>query len=150
MNIYEPHKSSIGNIDANVMALIAYGAAIVVIFIPGIKIIAWLAPIVIYILEKDSNFVKFHAMQAFLINIVGIIFSSIIFMIIGGSLGLMFFRPLAYGALGTILLSAIITGIVAIVITIFEIISMVKCYEYKEYEIPLIGIMARKIAHKNY
>jgi len=150
MNIYEPHKSSIGNIDANVMALIAYGAAIVVIFIPGIKIIAWLAPIVIYILEKDSNFVKFHAMQAFLINIVGIIFSSIIFMIIGGSLGLMFFRPLAYGAIGTILLSAIITGIVAIVITIFEIISMVKCYEYKEYEIPLIGIMARKIAHKNY
>ncbi|WP_346913070.1 DUF4870 domain-containing protein [Clostridium sp.] len=150
MNIYEPHKSSIGNIDANVMALIAYGAAIVVIFIPGIKIIAWLAPIVIYILEKDSNFVKFHAMQAFLINIVGIIFSSIIFMIIGGSLGLMFFRPLAYGAIGTILLSAIITGIVAIVITIFEIISMVKCYEYKEYEIPFIGIMARKIAHKNY
>ncbi|WP_346928505.1 DUF4870 domain-containing protein [Clostridium sp.] len=150
MNIYEPHKSSIGDIDANVMALIAYGAAIVVIFIPGIKIIAWLAPIVIYILEKDSNFVKFHAMQAFLINIVGIIFSSIIFMIIGGSLGLMFFRPLAYGAIGTILLSAIITGIVAIVITIFEIISMVKCYEYKEYEIPLIGIMARKIAHKNY
>lgn len=150
MNIYEPHKSSIGNIDANVMALIAYGAAIVVIFIPGIKIIAWLAPIVIYILEKGSSFVKFHAMQAFLINIVGIIFSSIIFMIIGGSIGLMFFRPLVYGALGTILLSAIITGIVAIVITIFEIISMVKCYEYKEYEIPLIGLMARKIAYKKY
>jgi len=150
MNIYEQHKSSIGNIDANVMALIAYGAAVVVIFIPGIKIIAWLAPIVIYILEKDSKFVKFHAMQAFLINIVGIIFSSIIFMIIGGSLGLMFFRPLTYGAIGTILLSAIITGIVAIVITIFEIISMVKCYEYKEYEIPLIGIIARKVAHKNY
>jgi len=150
MNIYEPHKSSIGNIDANVMALIAYGAAIVVIFIPGIKIIACLAPIVIYILEKDSSFVKFHAMQAFLINIVGIIFSSIIFMIIGGSIGLMFFRPLAYGALGTILLSAIITGIVAIVITIFEIISMVKCYEYKEYEIPIIGLMARKIAYKKY
>ncbi len=71
-------------------------------------------------------------------------------MIIGGSIGLMFFRPLAYGALGTILLSAIITGIVAIVITIFEIISMVKCYEYKEYEIPIIGLMARKIAYKKY
>jgi uncharacterized membrane protein len=150
MNIYEPHKSSIGNIDANIMALIAYGAAIVVIFIPGIKVIAWLAPIVIYVLEKDSSFVKFHSMQAFLINIAGIIFSSIIFMIIGGSIGLMFFRPMAYGALGTILLSAMITGIVAIVITIFEIISMVKCYEYKEYEIPLIGLMAKKIAYKKY
>ena len=150
MNIYEPHKSSIGNIDANVMALIAYGAAIIVIFIPGIKIVAWLAPIVIYILEKESSFVKFHAMQAFLINIVGIIFNTIILMIIGGSIGLMFFRTFSYGALGTIILSAIITGIVAIVITIFEVISMVKCYQYKEYEIPLIGRLSRKIAYKNY
>ena len=85
MNIYEPHKSSIGNVDANLMALIAYGAAIVVIFIPGIKIISWLAPIVIYILEKDSHFVKFHSMQAFLINVIGITFNIIILMIIGGA-----------------------------------------------------------------
>lgn len=150
MNIYEPHKSSIGNIDANLMALIAYGAAIVVIFIPGIKIISWLAPIVIYILEKDSYFVKFHSMQAFLINVIGIIFNIIILMIIGGSMGMLFFRPFYYGALGTIVLAGIITAIVAIVITIFEIIAMIKCYQYKEYEIPLIGTLARKIVNKNH
>jgi uncharacterized membrane protein len=150
MNIYEPHKSSIGNVDANLMALIAYGAAIVVIFIPGIKIISWLAPIVIYILEKDSHFVKFHSMQAFLINVIGIAFNIIILMIIGGSIGMLFFRPIYYGALGTIVLVGIITAIVAIVITIFEIIAMIKCYQYKEYEIPLIGTLTRKIVNKNH
>lgn len=149
MNIYEPHKSSIGNIDANLMALIAYGAAIVVIFIPGIKFISWLAPIIIYVLEKDSYFVRFHSMQAFLINIIEIIFNITIFMIIGGSIGILFFRPFAYGALGTILLTGLITGIVAILITIFEIIAMIKCYQYKEYEIPLIGVLTRKIVNKN-
>jgi len=150
MNIYEPHKSSIGNVDANLMTLIAYGAAIVVIFIPGIKIISWLVPIVIYILEKDSHFVKFHSMQAFLINVVGIIFNIIILMIVGGSIGMLFFRPFYYDVLETILSAGIITIIVTIVIIIFEIIAMVKCYQYKEYEIPLIGILARKIVNKNH
>ncbi len=150
MNSFDQHKSSIGDIDANIMALIAYGAAIIVIFIPGIKFIAWLTPIVIYILEKESSFVKFHAMQAFIINIVGIIIEIIISIVIGGSFGLLFFRPLSYGAWGTILLSGILMGIVSILVTIFEIITMVKAYRYEEYEMPIIGSWTRKVINKNY
>ncbi|HAK42487.1 MAG TPA: hypothetical protein DCM59_06985 [Clostridium sp.] len=63
---------------------------------------------------------------------------------------MLFFRPFYYGALGTIVLAGIITAIVAIVITIFEIIAMIKCYQYKEYEIPLIGTLTRKIVNKNH
>ncbi len=149
MNSFEPHKSSIGDIDANIMALIAYGAAIIVIFIPGIKFIAWLVPIIIYILEKESVFVKFHAMQAFIINIVGIILEIIISIVIGGSFGFLFFKPLSYGVWGAIILSGILMGIVSILVTIFEIISMVKAYHYEEYEMPIIGRWTRKVTNKN-
>ena len=41
--IVEPHKSSIGNLDANVMALLAYLATGILMYIPYIKYVAWLA-----------------------------------------------------------------------------------------------------------
>ncbi|MEG1254324.1 hypothetical protein [Clostridium sp.] len=142
---WEPHKSSIVDMDANVIALFIYGAAIITIFIPGISYISWLVPIIIYFLEKDSSFVKFHAMQGFLLNIAGIIIKFIILVIIGGSAGLLLFNPFAYGVWGTMIIAGLFTGIVSIIITIFEIICMVKAYNYKGYKIPLVGNLAEKI-----
>ena len=38
--IYNPHQSSIGNLNANVMALICYVASVVVGFIPVLRYVA--------------------------------------------------------------------------------------------------------------
>ncbi|MEG2290052.1 MAG: DUF4870 domain-containing protein [Clostridium sp.] len=144
----EPHKSSILDLNANVIALIAYAAAIITIFIPGVNYISWLVPIIIYFMEKNSEFVKFHAMQGFLLNMVGIIINLVILFVIGGSVGMLFFTPLAYGALGTLLIVGLVTGAVNIAITIFEIIAMVKAYQYRGYKIPMVGRFAEKIVKK--
>ncbi|NLF21130.1 MAG: hypothetical protein GX588_06935, partial [Clostridiaceae bacterium] len=45
--LYPPHKSSLGNLDANVLALLAYLAAVVVGWIPVLRYGAWLAPLVL-------------------------------------------------------------------------------------------------------
>ncbi|MEG0306714.1 MAG: DUF4870 domain-containing protein [Clostridium sp.] len=144
----EPHKSSILDLNANIIALIAYAAAIITIFIPGVNYISWLVPIIIYFMEKNSEFVKFHAMQGFLLNMVGIIINLVILFVIGGSVGMLFFTPLAYGALGTLLIVGLVTGAVNIAITIFEIIAMVKSYQYRGYKIPMVGRFAEKIVKK--
>ena len=70
----DPHKSTIGGMDANLLALIAYIASAAVGFIPLLRYLAWLAPLVIFFMEKESGFVKFHAMQSFVLNLIGAAF----------------------------------------------------------------------------
>lgn len=84
-----PHKSSLGGLDANLMALLCYVAAFVIGLIPGIRYVAFLAPLVLYFLEKNSRFVKFHAMQAFILELLymllGLILSLIGTAVVAGS-----------------------------------------------------------------
>ncbi len=143
--IYQQHKSSIGNIDANVMALLAYLAPVILGFIPGISYVAWAAPLVLYFVEKNSLLVKFHAMQALAIQIVSTIL-RIIYTIVassaavgvgfaGGFIGV----TAAVGVLGVFTL---IYGVLAIILLVFDIIAMVKAYRYIEYRIPVAGRLA--------
>jgi|WetSurMetagenome_2_1015567.scaffolds.fasta_scaffold711495_1 uncharacterized membrane protein len=151
-NTVEPHKSSIGNMDANILALIAYVGAAVISWIPGLRYVAWLVPLVIFFLEKNSGFVKFHAMQAFLLNLVGQILVFIISVVVGGIVAASYRNILtgysavaALGALGVI--SAIVI-IISIIITIFAAIALYNAYMYKDYHIPFVGKLADKFAGK--
>jgi len=142
--IYEPHKSSIGGLDANLMALIAYLGGAVLGLIPGVKYVAFLVPIIIFILEKDSEFVKFHAMQSILLSVVGLIFAIIIAII-----SAILVATMSYGALGAFSIILIITWLISIALLVFFIIAAVKAYKYQIYKMPLIGNIAAKIAIKN-
>ncbi len=141
-----PHRSSLG-MDANVMALLCYIAAFVLAWIPIVKWVAPAAPLVIFFIEKESPFVKFHAMQAFILEVVNWVL-SIIFSII---LSAVAYNPYAYltgrgwGALGAI---SIISTIVGIALTVFAIIALIKAYGYFEYKIPLVGNFAMKFSRK--
>ncbi|MEL7570443.1 MAG: DUF4870 domain-containing protein [Eubacteriaceae bacterium] len=128
--IYEPHKSSIGNLDANVVALIAYIGSLILGYIPIIKYVAFLVPIIIFIIEKESKFVKFHAMQSILLCAVSWIISII----------LVIFR---YSSVIWILFI-----IIGLTLLVFYIIGAVKSYKYELYKMPLIGNWAEKIALK--
>ena len=143
--IYQPHRSSLGNIEANVMALLAYLAPVILGFIPGVSYVAWAAPLVLYFVEKNSLLVKFHAMQALAIQIVSTILSVIYSIIVssaavgigvtGGILGI----PSIVGVWG---IFTLVYGVLAIVLLVFDIMAMVKAYRYVEYRIPVAGKLA--------
>lgn len=52
--IYAPHKSTIGNLDANLVALLVYFVSTVAGWIPIVKYAAWLAPLVVFFVEKTA------------------------------------------------------------------------------------------------
>lgn len=144
----QPHKSSLGNMDANLMALLVYLAPIILAWIPVIKYVAWAVPLVVFFLEKDSKFVKFHSMQAILLSavgaVLGLIFSLIKAGVIAGSYASGY--GVVVGALGLVYLWARrLALIITIIIIVFEIIAMVRAYGYVAYRIPLIGNWAAKI-----
>lgn len=114
---YGPHQSSIANTDANIVALLAYILPCILTYIPLIGHAAWLIPLIIFLIEKDSQFVKFHSMQAFLLTIV----STIV------------------GFFTHIILIGIIARCLMIVITILALVALFKAYNYKKFEIPVIG-----------
>ena len=145
----EPHKSSLGDLDANIVALIAYVAAGVIGWIPYLKYVAWLAPLVIFFLEKKSGFVRFHAMQAFILNAISAVLSFLLVVVIGGiAMGSMNTVGNVYAAAGTVLLLGTIATIIGVIITIFAIIALVNALQYKTYRIPVIGNLADKFSNK--
>ena len=158
--VYPPHKSSFGNLDANVLALLTYLSASIASFIPGLKYVAWLAPGLIYILEKSSKLVKSHAAQALTINILGSLF-NIILKIVGSIITVIvrkatkptdiydlwdFYGNKSYQAAATVgTIFFLLSLAVSIVILVFEILAMVNAYKYSEYKIPLIGSLSEKL-----
>ena len=147
--IYNPHKSSMGNLNANVMALLCYIASVVVSLIPVVRYVAWLAPLALFLMEKQSKFVKFHAMQSFLLHIVSAVLGFLVSVVLGGILGVSAMSAATYYvATGLAGIISLLTSAISLVILVFAIIAMVGAYQYKETHIPVIGDIAQRIAQK--
>lgn len=147
--LYQPHQSSIGNLRANAMALICYGASVVLGFIPIVRYAAWVAPLVLFLMEKQSKFVKFHAMQSFLLHVVGAALSLVVSLVLRGIIGAGSLNAASfYAAAGISGVIGLLTTIISIVILVFTIIAMVGAYHYKETHIPVIGGIAEKLSQK--
>lgn len=146
--IWQPHKSSIFGLDANVMAMLSFLAAAVVGWIPFLGYVSWLAPLVIFFVEKNSPLVRKNAMQAFVIQLLGQAVSIVISLL--SLLTTASFVNVFTGAamVGTSFIFALLLGIVNIIVFIFEIIAMIKAYKYKEYHIPVVGKIADWAIHK--
>lgn len=158
--VYSPHKSSLGDVDANYIAVACYGASVVLSMIPVLKYIAWLAPLVIYFLEKKSLLVKFHAIQALILNAIGAVLSLIAFII--GKIIVSALKPdytvdyyltgeyaedLRAAAAATSIFAAI-AWIIAVGLGILQVLSALKAYKYSEYKLPVIGGIADKVTEK--
>lgn len=152
--IQQPHKSSLGNLNANVVAIFCYCIAIIFSLIPDVRFVAWSVPLFFFLSEKDSVLVKFHAMQAFVINIIGAILSLL----------LVSFRGLVNEILTSVLKRSysfnfnvpdIVYSIFTIVIVIFilliavpQIIAIFKAKKFIAFPIPLISTLVKKISNK--
>ncbi len=145
----EPHKASIGGMDANLLALIAYIASTVIGFIPLLRYFAWLAPLVIFLMEKESGFVKFHAMQSFVLNLMGAALGFIVTVLIGGSVAAAIGSRAGAAALGFAGLVGLLTTAISVIILIFAVIAMINAYKYNIYYIPLAGKVAENFSGKS-
>lgn len=148
--IYEPHKSTIANLDANLVALLVYIISAVAGFIPVVKYVAWLAPLVVFFIEKNSRLVKFHSMQAFLINVVSSIISIIIAIISAAvAAAALVSGADPYGAVLGAGLSAVIGMVLQIGLVVVAVLAMISAWRYEEKSMPIVGALTLKIIGKN-
>jgi len=105
-------KSSTG-LEENVAGLLCY-------------VLGWITGLVFFLIEKDSNFVRFHAMQSIIVfgvlSVASIIFSWI--PVIGG----------------------VITGLISLLALVLWIILMIKAYQGEKFKLPWAGDLADKQA----
>ncbi|ASI98799.1 DUF4870 domain-containing protein [Thermococcus celer] len=109
-----PKKTSLG-LDENVEGLLAY-------------LLFWVTGIIFLVLEKESDFVRFHAMQS-TITFLGLMVLSYIFAII----------PIIGGILSYLLW---LLGLV------LWILGMLKAYQGERYKFPLVGDLAEQWLEK--
>lgn len=144
--------SSIGNMKENVAALLAYLSATIISFIPVPSIIyfAILGPILFYVLEKKSKFVKKHAAQAIVLYVISLIISIILLLVSSTFVNSLIVNPQnvlnnPYSYLSGYSIIAFIAGVINLIFAIFSIIAMVKAYKHEYYSIPLVGKLAENI-----
>lgn len=142
----EPHSSSLG-MEANIAVLIAYLGGVVIGWIPWFSYIAFLLPLIIFILEKESKFVRFHAMQSCSLCILDLVISLLLIVV-----SRLIAPSLYYSSPGIALsiISAVsFTGVlISLAILVVVIIGVINTFQYKEYRLPLLSDLADKLLVK--
>jgi uncharacterized membrane protein len=111
-----PQESATG-LEPNVAGLLAY-------------ILGWITGLIFFLLEKDDQFVRFHAMQSI------IVFGGIT--IIQIVLGVLRFVPYI-GIVFLALFSIVWLGAIAL-----WILLMIKAYQGERYKLPRVGDIAER------
>ncbi|NLA26294.1 MAG: DUF4870 domain-containing protein, partial [Firmicutes bacterium] len=100
------------------------------------------------LVEKESDFVRFHAMQSFLLSILSYVLRlvmSVIQIIFSPALSDIATLPsvqivgVVIGVLGTIF---------SIAILVMAIIALINGYQYKKYRLPLLGNLAAVLSDR--
>lgn len=126
-------KSSTG-LDENIAAALA-------IFF------GWLGGLIFFLIEKESRFVKFYAMQSILFNVAVLVLFivlwvlTVVLVLIGAVIGDVVAS--LFGLVGTLLW--VVFG-VAVVIAV--VICLVKAFQKQYFKLPIIGNMAEKFSAK--
>jgi uncharacterized membrane protein len=107
-------KTSIG-LEENVAGLLCY-------------VLGWVSGLVLFLLETENKFVRFHAVQSIIVfgflNIVGVIFGWMSWF------------------------GWIISSFVGLLAFVFWIVLMVKAYQGTMYRLPVAGDLAEKWSGK--
>ncbi len=141
--IYEPHRSSILDLDANLLCVLLYLIPLISFFIQSFRILVWLIPLIAYLIEKNSPLVKFHAAQCLIIQLTVSVVSFVLWLIAAVSAGaslLIGFNVLAF--FGTVGITGIVTLLLCGIVLVMEIVAMIKAYHWISYRLPIFGEIA--------
>lgn len=144
-------KSSILNLDANIVVLIAYLGGLVFRWLHILCYLAWIIPLIIYLCESKNEFVKKQSAQATLLYFVSSLLSVAVYVfliIFAPSETQDIYNMIITGSLFLVGVISILATIIAITITIFGIVAIIKTYNYEDYEIPYLSKYLSKF--RNY
>jgi uncharacterized membrane protein len=113
-------KSGTG-LEPNVAAFLAY-------------LFGWISGLVFFLIEKDDKFVRFAAAQSIVLNVAGIVFGWVFSIVIG----IVAAATFGFGTLLGLLIPVFWIGYLVV-----WIMLMVKAYQGTEWELPIIGKIAR-------
>lgn len=140
-----PHRSSIFDLEANIVAMLAYALPMLLNTLTGLDSITWLIPLLILLMEKNSQYVRYHGAQALAFFVMSAILSVVgsILNVVGIISSIMFEVPLVGWIPGTALsigmIGIVVTmAVISIILLVYEITSAVKAYNYIYYEIPVV------------
>ena len=126
-------KSSLG-LDENIAALLAY-------------LFGWVSGLIFFLLEKDSKFVRFHAMQSILFNVAILVFSVVLWIVSFVLILMMAMLPDVMSSLMG-LLTSLIWLVFSVALLVGWILCVVRAYQGQFFKLPIIGNMAEKIVNK--
>lgn len=108
------------NIPENTAGLLSY-------------VLGWVSGLVMFLLEPENRFVRFHAVQS---------------MIVFGALSVLWFivwLPFRYTWFGFYNVIGTIFGVIAFILWV---VLMVKAYQGTMYKLPVVGDLAEKLSEK--
>ena len=126
-------KSSTG-LDENIAALLSY-------------VLGWITGLIFMLLEKESRLVRFHAVQALILGIIGLVFSFgswIVWLVIAIIASML---PDVLGML-VMAVAGLVMLVIVLAIVVGWVIGMVKAYQGQYFKLPLIGNFAEKFSQK--
>lgn len=137
------NKSSISGIDANIIVLIGYLGGLFLTWIININYFAWILPLIIYIIEKKSEFVKDQMAQAtilyILVSIITLIFNLIWIIMFPTSYNIGLNLNNFSGSTLVVSTMNILSVTITILITLVVVITSMKIWYYENYKMPVIG-----------
>ena len=137
------NKSSISGIDANIIVLIGYLGGLFLTWIININYFAWILPLIIYIIEKKSEFVKDQMAQAtilyILVSIITLIFNLIWIIMFPTSYNIGLNLNNFSGSTLVVSTMNILSVTITILITLVVVITSMKTWYYENYKMPIIG-----------
>lgn len=87
--------------------------------------------VIFFVLEKDNQFVRFHAMQSIIVSATFIVLSIV--------LSIIAMVPILGWIVGA--LASMVLGIVALILWL---VLMFKAFQGQEWEVPILGKYARQ------
>ncbi len=96
-------------------------------------VFGWISGLIIFVVEKQSRFVRFHAMQSILLNIASIalwfLFSMMLF-------------PMVFAGGGGLLIALV--WLIQIALFVVWLICIINAAQGKWFKLPVIGDIAEK------
>ncbi|MFZ5974465.1 MAG: DUF4870 domain-containing protein [Bacillota bacterium] len=101
--------------------------------------------LILFIIEKEDNYVRYHSMQSILLNVAEIIIGIVLWI-----LTMIFANPYSlstylYGGWGFMAILSTIIWLAWLAVTIF---CMMKAYKGAWFKLPIIGDIAMNIVNK--
>ena len=144
----QSHKSSLG-MKAHIAVILIFIITAVLFWFSYTRYFAWVIPILFFIIEKNSKFVKFYAVQAFFICIIRAVI-SVLLTLLGNAIALKDIRGLTADVQNRWISAAMLPGeidtFVGIGIVVFFVFIVIRVSDYAQIRLPGVGYIADKLS----